>query len=323
MAKEADPLQSWRLSVQPSKAAQAGFDSLLKLFQPLSGHWLLGQLQKFPPRYTLDIKPAVMLHQGKRFATLCAVSGSIYLELCPWDDALQQKIQKELKIKPPGYEGYAFRKIDGQTWEKLETIVQGAFLRLQKKEKADTALLGGKKVSHSFQYVLPQREVSIPDYKVWTSPISWVGSSCQPSDDFSRRIPENACFTRGEVLLTLYRNRGPGVQEQTEKTLPALLQLEKTKRGTLRLIAAHAIGFDGQAWTYRLAQQGKQEYMPLFVGKSFKKQSPASAELLSKFQFAHITIQSILSAENGQAICVSLLQNFEVTYQDLEEDDDD
>lgn len=322
MAKKVDPLQTWRLSVQPSKAAQAGFDRLLKLFQPLAGPMLLGQLQAFPPRYTLDIKPAVMLHHGKRFASLSAVSESIYLELCPWDEKLQQQIQQQLKTRPPGYEGYAFRKIDEEALEKLESIVQTAFLRLRDKAKTEATQLEGKKHSLSFRYVVPKMEGKVPDSKAWTSPISWLGSRCQASDDFSRCIPEDACFTRGEILLTLYRNKGPGVQEQTERTLPALLQLEKTKGGTLRLIAAHAIGFDGMAWTFRLAHQGKQEFMPLFCGKSFNKQSPASADLLSKVQFAHITIQSILSTEKGQAIRVSLLQNFEVTQQDLDEEDD-
>lgn len=306
MPKQADPLEQWRLANQPSKAALAGFEKLKAILTPCAGKSLVGQTQKFPPKYTLDVAPSVRLHHGKRFASVACAAKTIYFELCTWDDAIQNELKKLLKgVARLGYEGYEFTSIRDELAEPLARLVKSA----------NDLLMGKATQEEKLKPYQSKASAKVPDASLWTSPISWRGAKTTASDNYSRYIPGDAVFTRGELHFTLYQNIGPGMQQQSERSLPALLQLEKVA-GQVRIIAAHAIGFDSQSWSFRLMTQGKQVFMPLFVGKSFDKQSAAPSELLERYTFSRITVQSILSAESGKAFCVTLHENFEIGVED-------
>ncbi|MFT3882709.1 MAG: hypothetical protein QM703_24035 [Gemmatales bacterium] len=311
MAKKVDPLEQWKLANQPGPAALAGFEKLKVILQQYAGKTLLGQSQKFPPKYTLDVAPAVRLHHGKRFASVACVAKSIYFELCQWDEAIQKELSKLLKgIAKSGYEGYEFTSISDELATRLALQVK----------KAGEKLLGQSKKEDKRQLYQPKSSAKVPDVGLWTSPLSWASPKATASDNYSRYIPQEALFTRGELICTLYENRGPGIQEHSERSLPGLLQLEKIA-GQMRVIAAHTVGFDGQLWSFRLLMQGKQTFMPLYVGKAFDKQQAAPAELLERYRFSRITIQSILCTESGKAYCINLRENFEVDAEDEYEEE--
>jgi len=313
MAKKVDPLEQWKLAHQPGPAALAGFEKLKAILQPYAGKALLGQSQKFPPKYLLDVAPAVRLHHGKRFAGVACAAKTIYFELCQWDDAIQKEMSKLLKgIAKLGYEGYQFTSISDELAANLAPLVK----------KAAEKLLGQSKQEDKRQPYQPKSSVKVPEVGLWTSPLSWVGPKATASDNYSRYIPSDALFTRGELICTLYENRGPGIQEHSQRSLPGLLQLEKIA-GQMRVIAAHAVGFDGQTWSFRLLMQGKQTFMPLYVGKAFDKQQAAPDELLERYRFSRITIQSVLSTESGKAYCINLRENFEIEVEDEYDEDEE
>ena len=311
-----NPLDQWKKTNQPAQALSAGFDKLKAILQKHAGPSLLGQSQKFPPKYTLDVTPSVRLHHGKRFAGVACVSNTIYFELCQWDEAFQKKMKKALKAKP-GYEGYEFPSMPEELVNRLTELVQSASKKL----------LGQAKQNEARQPYQFKTTAKVPDAHLWTGPMSWAGLKVAASRNISRYIPSDAVFTRGELLCTLYENLGPGRQRQSEATLPALLQLEKApvkgKPGPVQVVAAHVVGFDGQAWTFRLLMQDKQTFMPLYVGKSFEQQSAAPAKLLERYRFSRITIQSILSAESGKAFVINLRENFEIDTEENEYDEDE
>src|SRR5262245_31803820 len=108
MAKKADPLSEWKKRVQPTPKAAKGFAAIQQVLQQYEGDVLEAQSQEFPPRYLLDVSPKAALHHGKRFASVSAVSDSIYFSLTEWDDAFKKEIRRVLKGAPitpsDGYE---------------------------------------------------------------------------------------------------------------------------------------------------------------------------------------------------------------------------
>lgn len=311
-----NPLDQWKKTNQPAQAFVAGFEKLKAIQQKHAGPSLLGQSQKFPPKYTLDVTPSVRLYHGMRFASVACVSDIIYFELCQWDEAFQKEMKKALKVKP-GYEGYEFTLMPEELLNRLAGLV----------ELASAKLLGQAKQDAARQPYQSKTMAKVPDAQLWTGPMSWAGLKAAASRNISRYIPSDAVFTRGELLCTLYENLGSGRQRQFEATLPALLQLEevpvKGRPGPVQVIAAHVVGFDGQAWSFRLLMQNKLTFMPLYAGKSFEQQSEAPAKLLERYRFSRITIQSVLSAESGKAFVVNLRENFEIDTEEDEYDDDE
>jgi hypothetical protein len=316
--KKQDPLKEWKKRSQSSNEVLAGYQGLLAILQTVAGEEFIAQTQKFPPKYVLDVAPQVRLQHGKRFASVAAVGDTIYFELCQWDDAFQKQMRRGLKgVSKPEYDGYPFTTITDRVRDQLASMVQTAHAKL----------LGQSQRDEKVKLYQPKSQVKVPPMECWTQPLSWTSKQARPSDNYSRHIPSDAVFTRGELLFTLYKNLGPGMKRETERTLPGVLRIERISKKGLPdqwlVVAAHVKGFDGQAWSVQLVRQGKRSFMPLYVGNTFVKQTPASAKLLKQYRFSRIEIQSILSAENGKAIIVSLRENFEVEEIDECEDEEE
>lgn len=316
MAKKEDPLAAWKRSVTPIPEVEKAFLRIEKFLKSLAGGAFEGQSQKFPPKYALEVSARAPLHRGKRFASAAALGRSLYFELLELDEAQKKQTKTLFKgIRWTSSDGYEITKFSDVWLRQLEDLIQSSASRFQTGAKEEQKLTPYK----------PKLTHKLPPEAAWTSPMSWLGSKLAPSDNFSRTIPDSAVFTRGELLFTLAKSKGIGIQSQSEATLPALLELEPQKKGQPpRVVAAHAVGFDGKAWSFRLMRQKNQWFMPLFVGDDHTKQSPANVELLKRYPIERVELQSVLCLPSGKAIRIALGSNFEIEpedeFEDLEED---
>lgn len=130
---------------------------------------------------------------------------------------------------------------------------------------------------------------AVPASELWTSPISWGGSPLRGVEDYSREFPAAARFVRGEIVYTLSKEIGPGMTKQTEKAVPCLIALDKSKP-----IEVHAIGMNGGCWTYRLEKKGRKAFWRWYAGETFPATTPAPKSLLQAFAFDRFFVQSIL-----------------------------
>jgi hypothetical protein len=308
MAKKADPLASWKRSVTPTPEAEKAFRTLEKEMRRLPGAAFQGQSQKFPPKYVLDVSSRAPFHRGKRFASVAAVGDAIYFELIELDEAHRKLSRVMLQgAKWTASDGYQITCFGDALLKRIQELLRATASRFQAETNQDSKHLPYK----------PKASFPIPPSSAWTAPMSWTTPKVVPSDDYSRQIPQNAVFTRAELLFTFAKKKGVGIQTWTEKTLPGLLELEWAKKKSEPLVvAAHAIGFDGKAWSFRFAQKKSQAYMPLFVGSDFARQSPATAELFDKNPMERVELQSVLCLASGKAIRISLTSNFAIEADD-------
>lgn len=309
MAKKTDPLAGWKKSVTPTPEAESTFRKLEKVLRALDGAAFLGQAQKFPPKYILDVSAKAPLHRGKRFASLAAVGDTIYFELIELDEAHKRRVRAALKgAKFNSYEGFEITRFSDAIVEKVSALLHEAAEQFQQKHARA-------------QKVTPYQAKAIhplPHSVLWTAPLSWTAPKAAASSDYSSRIPANAVFTRGEIIFTLAKSKGVGIQSWSEQSLPALIELEPSKKrqSPPLVVAAHAIGFDGKAWSFRLVKNKSQAFMPLFVGDDHQHQSLAPPELFKAFPIERVEIQSVLSLGSGKAIRISLTSDFAIELDD-------
>lgn len=153
--------------------------------------------------------------------------------------------------------------------------------------------------------------LTLPAVETWTTPLAWCGAPLRPVENYSRYFPVSALFVRAELVAAFVEEIGPGMTRSTQKALPGLLRLDKGKA-----VEVHVNGLDGQCWTFRAERKGRKTKWPLHVGAEFPATGLASEELLAKYAFEQIAVQSVLPAE-GSLKHISFIIRDDFSMEDL------
>lgn len=142
---------------------------------------------------------------------------------------------------------------------------------------------------------------SVPPVEQWTAPMAWAGPALKPVENWSREFPANAAFVRGELVLTLAEETGPGMTRQMERAVPALIRLEKGKP-----VEAHAPGPDSRCWTYRAEKDGRKTRWRLYTGDTYPATRPAADHWTAPWRVEYAILQSVMP-EYGSGKYISLM----------------
>lgn len=152
-----------------------------------------------------------------------------------------------------------------------------------------------------------ERKTSIPDPALWQGPICWSGTPPQPVANYSRSFPKGTTFIRAEVVVTLVEFIQPGMTRSHEAVRPGLLRLSGEKP-----VEVHLAGFDGQCWTLRSNRTNSGQRWSLAVGTAFPATGRPSADLIQRFTFERIVVQTLLpSAATGKYISFAITDTYE------------
>lgn len=130
---------------------------------------------------------------------------------------------------------------------------------------------------------------AIPDEALWTSPLSWMGTPLHDAGDYSRAIPIDATYTRGEIIATFSRERSPGVFSESQVAFPALIKLAAGKA-----VEVYWQDDEPRRWTYRAVKQGRKTVWVLFSGPQWPGVTEADASTRAHMGLERTVVQSVL-----------------------------
>ncbi len=314
MSKEHDLIDAWRKRVQPTATATASYKAIRKLLAACKSNVLDSAEQKLPPKYVLTFSDKSGARRGKLFASISAMGESIFFELMP----AAEQLHKRLKLLFKGHryqpsEGFELPDSLTAYIPELEKLIFEAFKGQSEKTASKTPAVAPYQRKHALE---------IPPAVSWNGVLEWTGPELKPVRR-AKVITDEALFAGCTLTVDLAKRVAVGMKALNEHELDGIFELERDlqtkKTGYPRIVAVHAIGFDGQAWSFRLAKKGREVSMPLFVGADFASQKPVTASWLKRFPIERIQAYGNRPLANGQALAVSLDASFEVLPPEVDE----